>query len=112
VPGGTDTNFGDGMHRGRWENSPQSTPEEVAVSGLNALDENASYRVVGAAKLCRHAGVAPAAARHSGSPDRFPVPSVTTPEDAEDVRQAAYFTCRGHGCCGCGYGGAAGAGIS
>ncbi len=48
-PGGTETNFGDGMHRGRWENSPQSTPEEVAVSGLDALDRNASYQVVGAA---------------------------------------------------------------
>lgn len=48
-PGATETNFGDGMDRGRFENSPQSTPEEVAISGLDALDVNASYRVVGAA---------------------------------------------------------------
>ncbi|MBC8104356.1 MAG: SDR family NAD(P)-dependent oxidoreductase [Cytophagales bacterium] len=46
-PGGTDTNFGDGMDRGRFENGPQSTPEEVAVGGLDALDRNASYVVVG-----------------------------------------------------------------
>lgn len=48
-PGNTATNFGDGMVRGRWESSPQDTPESVAVAGLEALDTNASYRVVGGA---------------------------------------------------------------
>ena len=48
-PGDTKTNFGDGMVRGRWEGGSQSTPKDVAVSGLDALDSNASYRVVGAA---------------------------------------------------------------
>ena len=48
-PGDTKTNFGDGMTRGRWENGPQSTPKDVAVCGLDALDRNASYQVVGTA---------------------------------------------------------------
>jgi short-subunit dehydrogenase len=47
-PGGTETDFGDGMHRGRFESAKQSTPEEVAESGLEALDRNASFAVVGA----------------------------------------------------------------
>jgi uncharacterized protein len=46
-PGGTDTNFGDGMHRGRFEEMIGSTPEEVAVVGLDALERGAPYAVVG-----------------------------------------------------------------
>jgi len=46
-PGGTQTNFGDGMLRGHFENAPQHTPERVATETLQALDRNASVAVVG-----------------------------------------------------------------
>jgi hypothetical protein len=49
-PGGTDTafDFGDAGARGSYENTPMSTPEEVAKAGIRALERNASYAVVGA----------------------------------------------------------------
>jgi short-subunit dehydrogenase len=46
-PGGTETNFGDGMHRGHFEEMINSTPEEVAMVGLDALERGAPYAVVG-----------------------------------------------------------------
>ena len=50
-PGGTATNFGAavGSERGRFEDAPSSTPESVAVVGLDALDRSASYAVPGLA---------------------------------------------------------------
>lgn len=47
-PGGTETSFGDGMHRGHFEEMIGSTPEEVATAGLDALDRATPYTVVGA----------------------------------------------------------------
>lgn len=46
-PGGTTTNFGDGLTRGRFENIPHDTPEKVAQVGLDALSGNSPYVVVG-----------------------------------------------------------------
>jgi uncharacterized protein len=47
-PGGTDTNFGDGMHRGRFEAMARgNTPEEVATTGLDALERSVPYVIVG-----------------------------------------------------------------
>jgi short-subunit dehydrogenase len=52
-PGGTATEFGsvaaDGrdVGRGSFEHAPQSTAEEVVQAGLDALDRNACYEVVG-----------------------------------------------------------------
>lgn len=48
-PGGTETNFGEHIHRGKFEGTPQSTPAEVAKAGLGALDRGAPFVVVGAA---------------------------------------------------------------
>lgn len=50
-PGGTDTpfDFGSAEMRGRFDSLPQSRPEDVARAGLDALDKNASFVVVGAA---------------------------------------------------------------
>lgn len=48
-PGGTETNFGDGMKRGRFESSKQSSPREVADAGLEALDRGVPFHVVGTA---------------------------------------------------------------
>ena len=46
-PGGTSTNFGDGMLRAQFGNSHQHTPEQVANTTLAALDRNAPVVVVG-----------------------------------------------------------------
>ncbi len=48
-PGGTETNFGNaiGETRAAFENVPHTTPEEVAIAGLDALDRGEMYRVVG-----------------------------------------------------------------
>jgi short-subunit dehydrogenase len=48
-PGATRTDFGNavGSPRGRFENQTQDTPAEVALVGLDALDRNASFSVVG-----------------------------------------------------------------
>lgn len=48
-PGGTATNFGDGMLRGHFENTRQHTPEQVADKTLAALDRNVPVAVVGTA---------------------------------------------------------------
>lgn len=48
-PGGTATNFGDGMLRGHFEKTRQHTPERVAEEALVALDNNTSVAVVGTA---------------------------------------------------------------
>lgn len=48
-PGGTATNFGDGMLRGHFEKSRQHTPEQVAAETLAALDRNRPVAVVGTA---------------------------------------------------------------
>jgi short-subunit dehydrogenase len=58
-PGGTDTSFDFGAgaaSRGRFENTPQSTPEEVAEAGLRALEGDASYVVVGRANYAAALG--------------------------------------------------------
>lgn len=47
-PGGTATNFGDGMLRGHFEQTRQHTPEQVAEATLHALDQNDTVAVVGA----------------------------------------------------------------
>lgn len=49
-PGGTETNFGNaiGVPRATFEKAPHTTPEEVAVVGLDALDRGDMYAVVGA----------------------------------------------------------------
>ena len=47
-PGGTQTNFGDGMLRGQFEGAKQDTPERVAEETLLALDRGDAVRVVGA----------------------------------------------------------------
>jgi hypothetical protein len=50
-PGGTRTNFDASLAapRGRFEQTPMSSADEVARAGLNALDRNASFVVVGRA---------------------------------------------------------------
>ena len=54
-PGGTRTNFDAGLGvRGQFESLPMSTPGAVARAGLDALDRNASFVVVGRAN---YAGV-------------------------------------------------------
>ncbi|MBC8142600.1 MAG: SDR family oxidoreductase, partial [Armatimonadetes bacterium] len=47
-PGGTQTNFGDGMLRGQFENAVQDSPEAVAEATLAALDANTPVAIVGA----------------------------------------------------------------
>ncbi len=47
-PGGTQTNFGDGMLRGHFENATQDSPEAVASATLAALDKNEPVAIVGA----------------------------------------------------------------
>jgi short-subunit dehydrogenase len=48
-PGNTESHFADNLkeRRGRFENVPASSAEDVARGGLDALDQDASYRVVG-----------------------------------------------------------------
>ena len=48
-PGGTATNFGDGMLRGHFEKTHQHTPEQVAEETLAALNKNTPVAVVGTA---------------------------------------------------------------
>ncbi|MBC7805094.1 MAG: SDR family NAD(P)-dependent oxidoreductase [Akkermansiaceae bacterium] len=48
-PGGTATNFGDGMLRGHFEKTRQHTPEQVAEETFAALDKNTPVAVVGTA---------------------------------------------------------------
>ncbi len=55
-PGGTSTNFGDGMLRGQFESVRQHTPEQVAEATLDALDRNAPVAVVGAANYAMTLG--------------------------------------------------------
>jgi hypothetical protein len=86
-PGGTQTEFGAGMHRGRFENSPMSTADDVAAAALDALDRNASYAVVGAANYIGALGVrlAPRAlvARAAASVAR----PLDSPAAAEETRR-------------------------
>lgn len=80
-PGSTDTafDFGEGKSRGRFETAPQSTPQEVVRAGLDALDQNASFVIVGRANYvgALAARVLPraAVARVSGAIFRPPSPS-------------------------------------
>lgn len=46
-PGGTETNFGDGMLHGQFEDAAHDLPETVADETLAALDRNAPVAVVG-----------------------------------------------------------------
>lgn len=48
-PGGTATDFGEGMLRGHFEKTRQHTPEQVAEATLAALNKNAPVAVVGTA---------------------------------------------------------------